>query len=349
MTRYSIIKADLTKNQDNILPILNKNLSGTSPEKYEWKYKNCPYGAAHCWLAKYEQSNTFIGTAALFPRVINVKGESVCAAVAGDFAVDIQHRNLATALSLQREIQLKLCNTPFKFIYLLPNEDAKGIFLRIGYKKMGGFKQFFKPLRSEYKNRHFLHPFLQFKIFALAFDFLIKIIAKENRYKTTLKYSIESPKYFDDRFDVLWKSVSKHSTILGERTSVFLNWRYIQPSKKNYAIFCLLDEHKNIIGYIVYFLENGMCYIVDMLYELSMEVLSLLLAEFSRYTRMKGAGSISVYYLGGRLLEEKLLKFNFIPIKNKEQDILIYSPDMANIEEVFHQEKWHFFHGDNDV
>ena len=125
MTRYSIIEADVQNNRDEILSILMKNLTGASPNKYEWNYIQCPYGAAHCWLAKHEQSNTFIGTVALFPRVILVKGEPLIAAINGDFAVHIQHRNLIPALSLQKEIQSKIHDTKFKFIYGLPNKQSK--------------------------------------------------------------------------------------------------------------------------------------------------------------------------------------------------------------------------------
>jgi hypothetical protein len=348
MPRYSVIEADVRNNKDDILSILTKNLDGQSPDRYEWNYNQCPYGVAHCWLAKDEQSNTFIGTTALFPRVILVKGHPVYAAIAGDFAVDIQHRNLITALSLQKEIRLKIHDTKFKFIYGLPNKQAKGILLRLGYKKIGRFTYFIKPLKSEYQNNKHIHSLLKFKIFARAVDIFIKSYAKERRYKTTLKYSIITPEYFDDRFDVLWKNVSKHFTIIGERSSFFLNWRYIQSPVKKYKIFCLSDEHNDIIGYIVYYLENNMCYIRDMLFEPSTEVISSLLAEFSRFIRMKGVGSISVDYLGSSLFEKKLREFNFLPIKN-ETDLLFYSPDMADNPDLLKKENWHFFAGDNDV
>ena len=348
MTRYSISEADVRNNKDDILSILTKNLDGQSPSRYEWNYNQCPYGAALCWLAKDEQSNIFIGTTALFPRVVLVKGDPVYAVIAGDFAVDIKHRNLITALSLQKEIRSKIHDTKFKFIYGLPNKQSKNIFLRLGYKKIGRFTHFVKPLKSEYQYNKYIYSFLQLKIFARAVDFLIKSFSKENRYKTTLKYSIITPEYFDDRFDMFWKNVSKHSTIIGERTSIFLNWRYIQSPEKKYKIFCLLDEHNDIIGYIVYFIENNMCHIRDMLFEPSTEVLSLLLAEFSRFIRMKGVGSISVHYLGGSLLEKKLREFNFLPIKN-ETDLIIYSPDIADNTDLLNKENWHFLAGDNDV
>jgi hypothetical protein len=348
MPRYSVIEADVQNNRDDILSILIKNLDGPSKNRYVWNYNQCPYGLAHCWLAKHEESNTFIGTAALFPREILVKGDPEYAAIAGDFAVDIQHRNLRPALALQKEIQLKIHDTKFKFIYGLPNKQAKGILLRIGYKKIGRFNHFIKPLKSEYQQNKYIHPILQFKIFAIAVDVLIKNLSKEKRYKTALNYSIITPEYFDDRFDVFWKNVSQHFTIIGERTSMFLNWRYIHSPEKKYKLFCLSDEHNDIIGYIVYYLENNMCYIMDILFDPSTEVLSLLLAAFSRFIRMKGVGSISVDYLGNSLLEKKLREFNFLPIKN-ETDLIIYCPKMADNPDLLKKENWHFFAGDNDV
>jgi hypothetical protein len=348
MTRYSIIEADVQDNRVDILSIILKNIDGYSPSKYEWNYNQCPYGTAHCWLAKYEQSNTFIGTAALFPRVILVKGDPVYAAIAGDFAVDIQHRNLITALLLQKEIRAKIHDSKFKFIYGLPNKQAKGIFLRLGYKNIGRSDHFIKLLKSEYQNNKYIHSFMQFKIFARAVDIFIKNFAKEKRYKTTLKYSIITPEYFDDKFDEFWKKISRHFTIIGERTSFFLNWRYIRSPEKKYKIFCILDEHKDIIGYIVYFLENNMCHIVDMLFEPSTEIISLLLAEFSRFIRMKEIGSISVHYLGNSILEKKLREFNFLLIK-EERDIFISNPEIADNTVLFNKENWHLFAGDFDV
>jgi hypothetical protein len=348
MSKYSVIKADIQNNRDDIFPILIHNLQEPSSDKYVWKYTQCPYGAAHCWLTKDEQSNTFIGTTALFPRMILVNGEPVRAAIAGDFAVDIHHRNLMAALALQKEIQSKIPDTGFKFIYGLPNKYSKGILLRLGYKKVGRFEHFVKPLKSEYRSDNYIHPFLQLKIFGGVADILIKSFAKENRYKTLLKYSIATPESFDERFDVFWKNVSKHFTIIGERTSIFLDWRYIKSPVKKYKIFCLLNEQKDIIGYVVYFFEKNMCHIMDMLYEPSAEVISSLLAEFSRFIRSTGAGSISVDYLGGSLFERKLREFNFFSIKN-ETDLIIYCPDMTGNTDLFDKENWHFFAGDNDV
>ncbi len=350
MGKYSIIRADARNNQDDILPILKENLGETlREEKYLWKYQQCPYGVADCWLTRHEESGAFVGTAALFPRKMLVNGVPVCAAIAGDFAFDRQHRNLIQALALQREIQSKIPETRFRCIYCLPNDQARGIFSRIKYKKIGTFTHFVKPLKSEYRNKEYLHSLLQSKLAARAVDVFLKILSKENRYTTTGPYSVDTPDSFDDRFDVFWKKVAGQFSIIGERSSAFLTWRYMQSPGSSYSVFCVLDGRNAMSGYIVYVLDQNMCTIMDMLYEPSGDILRLLLAEFSRFMRRNGAGSISVHYLGGAFLKETLQEFNFLPITGKTSDVVFYSPDMADNPDLLNEENWHFFAGDNDV
>ena len=130
MSRYSIIEADVKRDEEKIFPILQRNLNVASTQRYKWNYKNCPYGTARCFLAKCE--NSYVGSAALFPRKIIINGEPVYAEIAGDFAVDKKHRAYGPALKLQREIQSRLKNTRFKFIYAVPNELSKTPFFRLG-------------------------------------------------------------------------------------------------------------------------------------------------------------------------------------------------------------------------
>lgn len=349
MNRYTIIEGNVKNNKEDIFPILKRNLEGASAQRYEWNYENCPYGNARCWLAKDENSGDLVGSAALFPRKIFIEDEPVYAAIAGDFTVDKKHRGFGPALKLLREIQSSLRNTKFRFIYGVPNELSRKLFLRIGYKEIGKFERFVKILKTEYKSKQYL-PFLAHsKMLLRVIDFFIKIFSKENRYKKRVNYSVEMPKYFDNRFDVFWEKVSTQFDIIGERTSHFLNWRYIQSSYQEYKIFCILNEKKEIAGYIVYYFEENMCHIVDILFVMLDDVLDSLLAEFSLFLRAKGKGSISIYYLGKGLLEKKLKEFNFHIVKKEDKHVLIYSPNLSAETFLLDKKNWHFFQGDNDI
>lgn len=349
MNRYSIKEANVTHDKGDILPILKRNLEGTSAERYVWNYENCPYGNARCWVAVNKNSGSLIGSAALFPRKILMEGEPVFAAIAGDFAVDKEHRAFGPALPLQREIQSNLRKTEFRFIYGVPNELSRMLFLKIGYREIGRFKRFMKVLKTEYKSEKYLHRSFRSKMFSRLINFLIKLFSKEKRYKKTFNYSVEMPEFFDERFDVFWKKVSPQFHIIGERTSSFLNWRYKQSPAQEYCIFCILDDKKDIAGYIVYYFRENMCHIIDMLFLSSEDIIDSLLAEFALYVRAKGIGSISTYYLGNRSFEKKLKKFNFYLVKKEDWNVVIYGPDLSFGSNVLDHTHWHFFTGDNDI
>jgi len=348
MNEYEIIKTNGGKHKKDILPILERNLEDSSSNRYNWNYENCPYGVAHSWLARCKKSGNIVGLASLFTRKLIIKNKPLFAAIAGDFAVDKEHRVYGPSVKLQKEIQLAIKNNDFKFIYGIPNEQSRMLFLRLGYKEIGKFNRYIKIIKMEKIPEEYLPKYLHSKNFSKIVDFLIKGFSKEKRYKRKTSYTVETPEFFDDRFDVFWEKVSKQYSIIGEKTSEFLNWRYDQISSKKYNIFCLLDD-KEIKGFLVYFVKNNICHIVDMLFDKSDEVVNSLLAEFVYFARKKEISSIVVRYLGNRFFENKLKKFNFFMTKHDDLSVVIYNSDDSLETYLQDGENWHFFTGDNDV
>lgn len=348
MNKYTIIKANLKNNKEDILAILNRNFSNMSEQIYHWKYEKCPYGNA-CWLAKEVSSDSFVGFGALFPRKFLINGKLVYTAIAGDFGINREHRVYGPALKLQQSIQTSVKGNTFKFIYGFPNNLAKALLLRIGYEEIGRFKRFVKILKTEYRFKKYLPPSFITKIFSKVIDFIIKVLSTEVRFKRSLKVSIEMPEFFDKRFDVFWKKVLKQFNIIGERNSKFLNWRYIQSPAYDYKIFCVINERKDITGYVIYYVESNMCHIVDMLSINSERILDLLLMKFINYSRQKDIGSISLCFFGNKLIEKKLKKFNFFLRKNEDTKIIMYGNYILKDTFLFNKEKWYLFLGDSDV
>ena len=192
-------------------------------------------------------------------------------------------------------------------------------------------------------------PFLRVKIFSYILDSVIKFLSRENWYKKTTDFSIETPEHFDQRFDKLWETTLKQSNIIGERTSEFLGWRYKQSPAQKYKIFCIIDKKINIAGYIIYYDKDNMGHIVDMIFIKSNRILDTLLAKFILYLREKGIGSISIYYMGNNLVEEKLKQFNFFLRKEEDTRILIYSRNSSFEAQLLDKNNWHFLAGDNDI
>jgi hypothetical protein len=362
MNKYTIIEADVDKNKNDIIPILKRNLREASAQRYEWNYKKCPFGLARFFLAKHDNSKSFVGTASLFPRKINIENEPNFAYIAGDFAVDKKHRAYGPALKLQKDVLSESKNSGFKFIYGFPNEKSKILLLKAGYQEIGNIKLFIKIIKTKYIHIDFISIYLNstvilkvvkyiksFKMFSKVLDLIIKKFSKEERNKKKYDYSVEMPELFDNRFDIFWKEVSKQYKIIGVRDSIFLNWRYKQSPSQEYKIFCILDENKKILGYIIYYIKEKICYIVDMLFFKSKNVLDALLTEFCLHIRKKSVGAINIRYLGDMFLENKLKEYNFFPIENNKTKVLIHNFGFIPQEFLLDKKNWHFFIGDTDL
>lgn len=349
MKDYTIVKADVEADKKNILPILQRNLDIASSKRYNWNYKFCPYGKALCWIAKFESSDLFVGSASLFPRRLLINEEPTYGAIAGDFAIDKNHRGFGPAFKLQREILSKVNEYGYNFLYGIPNELSRAFFLRIGYKKIGNFNRYIKLLKTENVPSEYLSGYLRSKIFLKIIDFINGIFSKEKRIKNEFGYSIEMPIRFDERFDILWKKASKQFNIIGERSSRFLNWRYKQSSTYDYKIFCILNDKKELVGYLVYFVKENIVHLVDMLFLLSDDLINFLLAKFIIHIKSKGIGAIVVRYMGNDYVDRKLKEFNFFLTKKDDSIVVLYAVNLLYKSYLLDETNWYFFVGDSDI
>ncbi len=349
MRNYTIIKADIAADKKNILPILQRNLNIISSQRYDWNYKFCPYGRALCWLAKFESSNLFVGSTSLFPRKLMINEEPIFAAIAGDFAIDKNHRGFGPAFQLQREILSKVNDFGYNFLYGIPNELSRTFFFRIGYKKIGNFNRYIKLLKTDNIPNQYLSGYFRSKIFLKIINFFNSIFSKEKHIKNKVGYSIEMPIHFDKRFDILWEKASKQFNIISERSSRFLNWRYKQSSTYDYKIFCILNDNKELVGYLVYFVKENIVHLVDMLFLLSDDLINFLLAKFILYLKSKGIGAVVVRYMGNDYVDKKLKEFNFFLTKNDDAIVMLYAVNLLYQSYLLDVTNWYFFVGDSDI
>jgi len=349
MKKYTVIKADFKKNKNDILEVLKRNLPDISEQGFSWNCEKCPQGSAQWWLAKDEDTDRFVGAGAVFPRKIAVNEHIVCAGVAGDFAVDKAHRAFGPAFSMQKNILEDMRELGYSFVYGMPNKLAETLLFKAGYLELGKYNKFVKILKTEYKQKTYLPGIPFTRKLSKLIDYAIKIISKENWHQLPLGFSVETPVYFDERFDKLWMQASPQFKVIGERNAKYLNWRYKQSSHQDYKIFALVKEKNDIAGYIIYYVQNKICYIADLLFLDSGRVIDYLLAELILHVRKNDVGSVSIRYLGSKTLLAKLKEFNFFQHKKENSKILI---NVAKTSQWFsflvNASNWHFLEGDND-
>jgi len=350
MKQYDIVKADLKVDREEIMMLLKRNLDMVSEERYNWSYLGYPRKEVQCWLARDIVSGKMVGTGALFPRQVFLNGQVFMAGVVGDFAVERAHRGYGPAFQLQRAILSWAREGNIQFIYGVPNELSERLFLRIGYRELGGYNRYVKILKIEYKTGKSILHLPTGNRSSSIFDYGLRRFSRERRYRRPSSIDVEFPEEFDSRFDRLWAEVSRDFKFLGVRDSTFLNWRYKLSPFQDYKIFTIVRTRGDIVGYIVYYIRENVAYIADILFLPSEKILDALLSEFSLYMRGKGIGSISIRYLGGKFLTGKLREFNFIRDWRNRTKVLIYvDKDLSPISDIIEQENWHFLEGDNDI
>jgi predicted N-acetyltransferase YhbS len=343
---YSVIRTDLQRDRNDVVSLWKRNFPDIPQERYDWIYQKNPQGKALNWVAREIGSGSLVGTASLFPRKINLNGRMVTVGIAGDFAVNQEYRGSNVAIKLQRTLVASMTENDFRLIYGISNRKAEPVQLRVGYVLLGKMDRWAKLLKTtKYFKAYPLHGLVSEPL-----NFIIRNFSKEARGRRVEGYTIQKLNSFDQRFDQFWKRVSRQFNIIGERSKDYLNWRYRKSPHRSYHIFSLIQkDNQEICGYIVYYFQNKVGFIVDMLFLDFGSALDSLLSKFILYLRGQNVESISILLFGCPGLAKKLKGFGFF-LREEESRILVYlDKNSAYADFVLNRENWFLLEGDRDI
>lgn len=348
MSKYIIEKADLCRQKDEILALLQRNLEGISDERFTWNYLKAP---AVCWVARDSSTGELVGTCAIFLRDATVNGRPAKAGIAGDFAVDKKHRTFGPALMMQKALLASLKDERIDFTYSIPNKLSEPLLVRLGYREIGKYHRYVKLLRAEYRENKNILPSPLKGIASGITDLALKTISREFRYRRSGSVEVETPEFFDKRFDELSGAAGKKFDIVGARDSKFLHWRYKESAYRDYRVFAITRDKGALTGYIVYYIDENVAYVADMLCDLDLkDGLNTLLSEFCLRMRKDSVGSVSIRYLGAGSVEAKLKEMNFFEDKRNKTRVYVFCPpSQAESGLIFNSENWYILEGDNDI
>ncbi len=346
---YAILKVNLEENKGDIINFLKRNFPSWPEQKFDWFYENNPYGTAACWVFKDAKTDMVVGSTAIFPRKVLVNGELLMGGITGDFGVDRKYRIVGPALQLQKA-GISECNeNHFDFLYGYPNEKSEPVQRRAGFKVIGSTYRMVKILRSQdYLEKHITLPFVP-KLLSKPIDLILKVLSKESYYKKRRGFRFEVLSVFDKRFDDLWQKASSHYSIIGERTSKFLNWRFTQCPYKRYSIFAMIrKETAEILGYIVYDNVGNNVNISDLLVLDMNSYIDALLSEFLLFQRKNQADTVSFILFGNECLVNKLKEYHF-SVRDDVRNIVVHVPNNSPFSSyLLDKNKWYLMEGDND-
>ena len=346
---YSILKADLRKDKEDISQFWKNNFSNWPQGKYLWFYENNPYGPAECWIVKEAEKNMIVGSTAVFPRRFLLKGKFMIGGITGDFGMDRNYRILGPALQLQKATLPSQNETQFDFLYGYPNDRSEPVQRRAGFRIVGSTYRMIKLLRSNnYVKRRVNLPILT-KLLSKPVDLILKVLSKESYLKRPKHFSVEELSVFDKRFDDLWKRTSGDHTVIGERTSEFLNWRFARCPYKRFRVFTLTKKGTGeLLGYIVYYVKKNRAHIADIFALNISGYIDALLSEFFLSQRKKGYDAVSIIYLGNEDLVNKLKEYKF-SIRDDNRKIVAYMDSTSPLSSfILEKKNWYLTEADND-
>jgi GNAT superfamily N-acetyltransferase len=325
------ISSRVDKHRESLLKLWKENfdnprMADVADERFDWLYRENPFGSTRTWLAVDNTSNDVIGCASVFPSNRYVGGRMVRTGVTVDFAVDREYRTAGVALALQRALTSESRRAGFACLIGKPNRKASAIFDRVGYQPIGDAQDWVKCIGCgvEVPDRR-------------AWSF----------YSDTIVNAA------DERFDRLWSAGRCHYQIVGEKTAGFLNWRYSSFKEQSYRFYCLLHgDDCRLVGYLCFSAAEKTVFVGDVfLEEPDPAIVDRLLLGLAAVASREGHAWIGLSYLGARWFEDCLERLGFTHGRHRRKLLGYVHPDAtAGLrDEIFDQDKWFIFAGEMDL
>lgn len=141
---------DLRHEMPVLVDVFNRGFNVELPAaRFEWLYQQNPDGPSTCWFVIDERSGEIAGCTAVFPRRIQVRGQSrpVVAWNCGDFCILPRYRVGGAALALRRAARNAVDAGESPFLYAHPNDRMLQIHLRVGHQPLGTMIRLARPVR----------------------------------------------------------------------------------------------------------------------------------------------------------------------------------------------------------
>ncbi|MCP4705587.1 MAG: GNAT family N-acetyltransferase [candidate division Zixibacteria bacterium] len=350
MQKYIIYKTNISNDKKIILNFWENNFPGWPRSKFDLFYINNPFGESMCWLARELSVKKPVGSTALFPRFMYINGQKLIAGLSGDLAVEKNHRKQGIAFKLREATIDFFNNSAIDFLYATPNEVSARVLKKVNYKFLGKIRRRVKILRSYKLIQRIIKFKLLAKIISKIIDPIFSIFFGGYRIWGNSDFDFEFPLTFDARFDTLWKEAIKNYTIIGDRSPLALTWRFFQNHFKDFKIFTVAKKNTSeLIGYIIYRIDENDIYIVDLLTIDKSKYFNLLLAYFSQFIKKQGYDSITINFFGDDIIKKQLSNSGFIAREKHISVALYFNDDFPYKDIIIDKNNWYYCDMDNDV
>lgn len=337
--------ADLKLDRPLLTDLLSRNLNSgaAAGPRFDWLYLENPQGLARVWLALDDRTASGVGAAAAFPRKLIVGDSIRLGYVLGDFCIDPQHRSLGLALQLQRACLEQLGSSGSCLAYDFPSEGMMAIYRRMQISPEGRMVRWSKPLRADRKIGESGVPSALVRILAAPINTLLewKDIASLSNSGWTIA---EHRGNCEDEFTQLAHAVGSRYGTCVERSSEYLNWRYLKHPLVHYEVLTA-RRGKDLMGYVVFSYMEQDAKIVDLFGFSNTEMWTALVAHVVLRLRTRAVITLSIPALTTNPWTGVLKKWGFRPRENAP--VVICAPGSTTTFK-HTASPWHLTDGDRE-
>jgi hypothetical protein len=339
----------------------NLTLATSAEAKYRWLYEEAPDRADVVFAVRArapDGAERVVGAKGIAVRRFWLAGRDAIASVSGDFAVDVPHRVLQPALLLARAAREHV-QARFDLGYGFPNDKARGVMVRAGFRVVGRAARRVRVLRHAayaaalagragvppWLARAAAHP-LAARAIGAAADAARVPLDRARWARAWAGHRLEWCARPDARLDDLWVEARDAYPIVGARTARFLAWRY--PAAPLAALVRRADGR--LRAYAVVELDGaaGVAHLRDLFgHPADLPALvDLLLPAL----RARGARSVSVRFLGAPALARALEARGFV-VRDEGRTVVVQPGDAAadRAAALADPARWHLFDADEDA
>jgi GNAT superfamily N-acetyltransferase len=308
--RIEIRPANLEADGDCLIEALARWLTPRSDRRrYEWLYRQSPYGAARAWLAVSEENKELVGAAAAFPRRMYVGGIEATGCVYGDFCTAPQHRSLGLALRLQRACFESTESGWAALAYDFPSASMMAVYTRLKCEQRGTFVRMARLLRADRKMKQTIKNELVARAVSRTLNAVLALQGRAASRKSSWEVALHEG-LCGDEFSDLAKDLRASYRIFVARTAPYLNWRYLSHPFYRHEILTARRNGK-LDGYLVFCRDGEDARIVDLFGRTENQMFGALLASACDLLRARGIGTVSAPVLAAHPLGSTLRRGGF--------------------------------------
>jgi GNAT superfamily N-acetyltransferase len=233
------------ENASDILQLLNKTLGEKeplSPSYLDWQFERGPAGSAVSVVAWEDRTGRAIGQATVLPVGVRLAGKTTNAGLVLPPVVDPDFAQDGIGAHLLQEVVGLAGQEDLAFCYAFADQPSLSAFLEDGFERAITLPLLIKPLNPERLaaktgGGHGLAR-------AASIARMVWRTPPATRQEGVPGLQIEEIDSFDEPFAVFWHRVHQRLPIMVIRDPAYLNWRFVDPPDRRYAIFMARSEGK---------------------------------------------------------------------------------------------------------